>query len=105
MAVQPKCSICGLDLKDNDGKDREGNVIEEQIKYWAHDPKNLHVDVEVAAHKVCYDKVKVVYKEFDKPVQTNYAAPVYPVIDKGVVATKTPTELLTFKDSVTKIAK
>lgn len=109
MAVQPKCSICGKDLMSNDGyevQEVRGEMVktlkEEQIKYWAHDPKNIHVDVEVIAHKTCYDQVKITYKSFDKPVQTDYAAPVFPVIEKGTVVTKTPEELLSFKDSVVK---
>ena len=94
MAVQPKCPICGLDLMSNEGKDGDGKVIEAQTSYWMHDPRNLHVDVKVTAHQVCFDKVKVTYATFDKPVQ-DYAVSKYPTLDKvGNIVLKTPTDFI-----------
>jgi hypothetical protein len=85
--IKPKCSICDIALKDNDGKDIDGKVVEEQIKYWIHDPNNLHVDVEVTAHKVCVDTVKkiVKFKDFDQPTQLDYAKPIRPKIKDRIV--------------------
>jgi hypothetical protein len=94
MAVQPKCSICGGDLMGNEGKDADGKIIEPQVSYWAHDPRNLHVDVLVTAHTVCVDKIKITYPNFDKPVQ-DYAISKYPTIDKtGKVVLKSPTDFI-----------
>jgi hypothetical protein len=97
MAVQPKCSICGLDLMSNEGKDGEGKIIEPQTSYWMHDPRNIHVDVQVTAHTDCYDKVKTSYPNFDKPVQTDYAAVKYPVLSGTTVSLKTPLQLINLK--------
>lgn len=85
--IKSKCPICDIALKDNNGNDVDGKVVEEQVKYWMHDPNNLHVDVEVTAHKVCVDTVKKVikYKDFDKPTQLDYAHPIRPKIKAGLV--------------------
>lgn len=96
MAVQPKCTICGKDLMSNEGKDSDGNIVETQTQYWMHDPRNLHVDVLVTAHTPCFDKVKVTYKDFDKPTQ-DYATFKYPVLSGDTVSLKTPTQFVALK--------
>lgn len=102
MAVQPKCSICDLELAggyqeiihaDVDKLDipqeqkDELKKLPEQKEYFAHDPKNLHVDVRVYAHLECFNKVKAVvkYKDFDKPTQVDWEKPIYPKVVDGVV--------------------
>jgi len=73
-----------------DGKEVK-TLVEPQISYWAHDPRNLHVDVLVTAHKECYDKIKTLYKDFDLPVE-DYATYKIPTLDKeGKLVLKTPT--------------
>ena len=81
--IQPKCSICGKDLMSNDGYEdtEKTKLIERQVSYWAHDPRNLHVDVLVVAHQECFDKIKEVNSDFDKPKQ-DYEDFKYPTIDK-----------------------
>jgi hypothetical protein len=65
-------------------------LIEPQVSYWAHDPRNLHVDVLVVAHKICFDKVKLTYSDFDKPKQ-DYSTYKVPTLDKnGNILLKTP---------------
>jgi hypothetical protein len=94
--IKTKCILCGLDLKDNDGFDDSdfGKVlIEPQVKIWVHDPRSIHYDIQVTVHKVCYDKVKTIYPDFDKPTQADWSNPKYPVIDKDVVSLKTITQL------------
>jgi hypothetical protein len=98
--VQPKCSICGKDLMSNEGfrkemiNDMEVKIlIEPQISYWAHDPRNLHVDVLVTAHKECYNKIKASYKNFDSPVE-DYATCRFPTLKDGVITLKTPTDFI-----------
>ena len=95
--IQPKCPICNKDLMSNEGyevKMIDGKevktLIEPQVSYWMHDPRNLHTDVLVTAHKECFDKVKAVYKDFDQPTQ-DYDTCKFPTIDKtGKVSLKTP---------------
>ncbi len=72
MAKQPKCSICGQDLMSNDGYEGndENKVLKEpQVKYWMHNPRNLHEDILVTTHKECFEKIKAVYPDFDNPIQ------------------------------------
>jgi hypothetical protein len=64
-----------------------------QVQYWAHDPRNLHVDVLVTAHKECFDKIKETNNNFDKPTQ-NYANHKYPTLKDGVVTLKSPTDFI-----------
>lgn len=95
--IQPKCPICSKDLMSNEGyEDQEHKVLKEpQVKYWMHDPRNLHVDVLVVAHQDCFDKVKAVHSDFDKPIQ-DYGVFKYPTLnDKDEVVLKTPVK---FKD-------
>ncbi len=91
--IQSKCSICQKDLMSNDGyegQDENKVLIEPQVKYWMHDPRNLHADVEVTAHQVCFDKIKAIYPDFDNPVE-DYDICKYPTLDKiGKVVLKTP---------------
>lgn len=63
-------------------------LIEPQVSYWAHDPRNLHVDVLVVAHQECFDKVKEIYINFDKPIQ-DYDSCTFPVIENGEIKLKT----------------
>ncbi len=87
--IQPKCTICGKDLMSNDGyegQDENKVLIEPQVKYWAHDPRDTHRDIEVSAHKNCADKVKETYPDFDQPTQDKKD---YPIINKaGAVVLK-----------------
>ena len=100
--VKPKCTICDKDLLggyqkiiytevDASEVPQEQKVElknkPEQESYWAHDPKNPHYDIEVFAHKECFDKVKLVakYKDFDKPTEIDWDNPVYPKILGGIV--------------------
>lgn len=95
--IQPKCSICSKDLMSNEGYKVERvdekeikTLVEPQVSYWAHDPRNLHVDVLETAHKECFDKVKAIHKDFDQPKQ-DYDICKYPTIDNnGSIALKTP---------------
>ena len=93
---QPICSLCGQDLMSNEGKDADGKILEPQISYWAHDPRNLHTDVLVVAHQVCFDKVKIEYPEFDKPIQ-DYDGCKYPTIKDGVISLKSSKDFLKLK--------
>ena len=105
--VQPKCQICSKDLMSNGGyEDMEHTkLIEPQISYWAHDPRNLHVDVLVVAHKECFDKVKAIYKDFDNPVE-DYATCKYPTLDEtGKIVLKTPDKFKTDQDKLYADAK
>jgi|SRR3990167_4252840 len=104
--IQPKCVICFKDLMSNDGYkiEYEGEkeiktLVEPQVSYWTHDPRNLHVDVKVTVHQPCYDKVKAVNEAFDEPLE-DYATFKYPTLDKaGNVVLKTPTKFKTDQDS------
>jgi hypothetical protein len=94
--VQPKCQICGKDLISNEGYEdaEKTKLIEPQVSYWAHDPRNLHTDVLVVAHKECFDKVKAVHPDFDKPIE-DYTIFKYPTLDKnGAIVLKTPTDFI-----------
>jgi len=110
--IQPKCSICNMDLMSNEGYKTEmiegketKTLVEPQVSYWAHDPRNLHVDVLVVAHKECFDKVKETYKDFDQPKQ-DYDICKYPIIDdKGAIILKTPTIFKTEQDKLYADAK
>jgi hypothetical protein len=98
MAVQPKCPICGLDLMSNGGKDDNGKVIEAQVQYWMHDPRNLHRDIQVTAHQVCVDKAKTLMPNFDKPTQADYANPKFPSIARdGTLNQKNPAQIINSK--------
>lgn len=88
-----------------EGNDENKVLKEPQVKYWAHDPRNLHVDVEVTVHKECYDKIKKDYPDFDQPVQ-DYATCTYKTLDdKGVIVLKTPTTFKTEQDKLYADAK
>lgn len=91
--IQPKCTICGLDLTSNEGRDTEGKVVEPQVSYFMHDPRSLHRDILVTAHKDCFDKVKLVYPNFDQPVQ-DYDTWKIPRLKDGVISLKTPKDFL-----------
>jgi len=95
--VNPKCIICGTDLKDNEGYDGDGNLVEQQVKYYMHDPNDLHRDVLVTAHKDCFDKAKKVSAAIGKPTQTDLANPKFAVIENDAVVLKTVTELKEFQ--------
>ena len=95
----PKCPICALDLKDNDGFENTewGKVlVEEQVEFFMHDPRSLHYDIKVKAHKVCFDKAKAVYPNLGEPTEADWGSPKYPVIENDVVSLKTLTQ---FKNS------
>lgn len=64
---------------------------EEQTQYWTHNPKDLHRDIFVTAHKKCFDKVKAVYPNFDQPVQ-DYDTFKYKTIENNLIVEKTPKE-------------
>jgi hypothetical protein len=86
----------------NEGyEDQEHKVLKEpQVSYWAHDPRNLHVDVLVTAHKECFDKVKAIQPNFDIP-QEDYATCKYPTLDEtGKIILKSPTKFKTDQDKL-----
>jgi hypothetical protein len=69
-------------------------LMEPQISYYMHDPKNLHADVLVTAHQSCFDKVKAEYKDFDLPVQ-DYGTCKYPTLGKdGKIVLSSPTDFI-----------
>lgn len=86
MAKQTPCPICFKDLLPPEKPGDKVSEKESQVTYWMHDPANIHVDVEVRAHKECYDKVKKVYKELGQPTQTDYEDVKYPIIKDGIIS-------------------
>ncbi len=100
--IQPKCTICDQDLLGGyqpiiytevdkldipqEQKD-ELKKLPEQVEYFAHNPKDVHRDIRVYAHKDCFEKVKTVakYKDFDKPTEADFSKPIYPKIVDGMV--------------------
>jgi len=88
-----------------EGTDENRVLIESQVSYWAHDPRNLHADVLVTAHKECFDKIKAVHPDFDISVE-DYATCKYPTLDEtGKIVLKTPTKFKTDQDKLYADAK
>lgn len=93
---KPKCPICGKDLEGGYQKiiyseidkldipqeqKEELKKLPEQESYHAHDPRDIHRDIEFFVHKECFDKVKKIYPDFDKPTQDDWADVKYPIIN------------------------
>jgi len=100
--IQPKCFICDKDLlggyqriiysevDTSDIPQEQKDELKkkpEQMSYWAHDPNDIHRDIEVFVHKTCFDLVKKVakYKDFDLPTEKDWYNPIYPKIIGGIV--------------------
>ena len=88
-----------MDLMSNEGYKTEmiegkeiKTLVEPQVSFWQHDPRNLHVDVLVVAHKECFDKVKETYKDFDQPKQ-DYTIK-YPTLEDGVITLKSAADFI-----------
>jgi len=114
MAVKPKCIICNKDLEGgyqriiyseidvSDIPQEQKDELKkkpEQISYWAHDPNDLHRDIEVFAHLECFLKVKQQFKDFDQPIQ-DYDTFKYPIIENDKIVLKTPKEFLKSLDKL-----
>jgi len=91
---RPKCPLCQQSLKHEGETDEKGNPVEEQVKYWMHNPKNLHEDIQVTGHKVCVEKVKRLYPGFDSPTEKDWGNPTFPVIRGQSVSTITLQQFL-----------
>ena len=77
----------------NEGKDEEGKVIEPQISYWMHDPRSLHRDILMTVHQTCFDKVKLVYPDFDQPAE-DWDVWKLPTIKDGIITLKNPKDFI-----------
>jgi len=106
------CILCGIELEDEyvDVRDDAGRVSqklsEKHAQIWVHNPRNLHEDILVPVHKVCYDKVKASYAEFDIPTEKDWNDPKIPAIDKdGKIAPKNLPDVFFPKTSVPDVPK
>ena len=104
--IKPTCQICNKELlggyqeiihadiekKELPKEEKDGLLaLPEQKAYFAHNPNNLHQDIEVFAHMDCFNKVKEnsKYKDFDKPTEKDLLKPVFPkIISGGIVELK-----------------
>lgn len=100
---RPICPLCGVELQ-HEYVTKEGYVYrpanplepmpttitlvpgpvtvkqEEQVQFWVHNPRSIHEDILVTAHKACYDKAKAAYPSFDVPTEKDWGNPRLPVI-------------------------
>jgi hypothetical protein len=71
--------------------------LPEQISYWAHDPNDTHRDIEVFAHRSCYEKCKKIYNDLGNPTQDDLDNPFFPIIEKNIVKKITLDEFIKLK--------
>lgn len=88
MSKRPLCPICGIGLEHEYVTETlpmgatVTHIQQEHVQFWMHNPANPHEDILVPAHKMCVDKAKAVYPNFDQPTEADLAKPTIPTINE-----------------------